>query len=121
MKYFGGMKTTGTDITITENTFLIQGYAEGMGGIVNKFQIIFFSHCFQSFYLARVSEYMRNQYGLGAIGYLGAAEAISNTMAENSLKLISLKGLLEKQIVLATPPNLTDGGIRVMALMDDLL
>jgi len=58
---------------------------------------------------------------LGAIGYLSAAEAISNTMAENSLKLISLKGLLEKQIVLATPPDLTDGAIRVMALMDNLL
>ncbi|ELS32227.1 MULTISPECIES: HEAT repeat domain-containing protein [Pseudanabaena] len=58
---------------------------------------------------------------LGAIGYLGAAEAISNTMAENSLKLISLKGLLEKQIPLAIPPELTDGAIRVMALMDDLL
>ncbi len=58
---------------------------------------------------------------LGAIGYLGAAEAISNTMAENSLKLISLKGLLEKQILLTTPPNLTEGAIRIMALMDDLL
>jgi len=58
---------------------------------------------------------------LGAIGYLSAADAIANTMAENSLKLISLKGLLEKQIVLATPPDLTDGAIKVMALMDDLL
>ncbi|MBD2187403.1 HEAT repeat domain-containing protein [Pseudanabaena mucicola] len=58
---------------------------------------------------------------LGAIGYLGAAEAISNTMAENSLKLISLKGLLEKQIVCATPPDLTDGAIKVMTLMDELL
>ncbi|MCA6621094.1 MAG: HEAT repeat domain-containing protein [Pseudanabaena sp.] len=58
---------------------------------------------------------------LGAIGYLGAAEAISNTMAENSLKLISLKGVLEKQIPLATPPDLTAGAVRVMALMDDLL
>jgi phycocyanobilin lyase alpha subunit len=58
---------------------------------------------------------------LGAIGYLSAADAIANTMAENSLKLISLRGLLEKQIVLATPPDLTDGAIRVMALMDDLL
>ena len=58
---------------------------------------------------------------LGAIGYLGAAEAIANTMAENSLKLISLKGLLEKQIPLAIPPELTDGAQRVMALMDDLL
>jgi phycocyanobilin lyase alpha subunit len=58
---------------------------------------------------------------LGAIGYLGAAEAISKTMAENSLKLISLKGLLEKQIPLATPPNLSEGAVRVMTLMDDLL
>jgi phycocyanobilin lyase alpha subunit len=58
---------------------------------------------------------------LGAIGYLGSAEAISKTMAENSLKLISLKGLLEKQIVLAIPPNLTDGAVKVMSLMDELL
>ena len=58
---------------------------------------------------------------LGAIGYLSAADAIAKTMAENSLKLISLKGLLEKQIPLAIPPNLTEGAISVMALMDDLL
>ncbi len=58
---------------------------------------------------------------LGAIGYLGAAEAIANTMAENSLKLISLKGLLEKQITLAIPPELTSGAKQVMTLMDDLL
>lgn len=58
---------------------------------------------------------------LGAIGYLAAADAIGHTMAENSLKLISLKGLLEKQIVLAIPPALTAGAIQVMALMDDLL
>jgi hypothetical protein len=32
---------------------------------------------------------------LGAIGYLPAASAIADTLAENSLKLISLKGLLE--------------------------
>jgi phycocyanobilin lyase alpha subunit len=37
------------------------------------------------------------------------------------LKLISLKGFLEKQIPLAIPPNLTDGAIRVMELMDNLL
>lgn len=58
---------------------------------------------------------------LGAIGYLASADAIANTMAENSLKLISLKGLLEKQIPLAIPPKLTEGAVRVMALMDDLL
>ncbi len=35
---------------------------------------------------------------VGAIGYFNAAPAIAATLAENSLKLISLKGLLEKQI-----------------------
>ena len=58
---------------------------------------------------------------LGAIGYLPAAEAIAQTPAENSLKLISLKGILEKQLMHTTPPQLSDGAIKVMALMDDLL
>jgi phycocyanobilin lyase alpha subunit len=58
---------------------------------------------------------------LGAIGYLPAAEAIAETLAENSLKLISLKGLLERQIHQSDPPQLTEGAVRVMALMDDLL
>ncbi|MBW4470569.1 MAG: HEAT repeat domain-containing protein [Stenomitos rutilans HA7619-LM2] len=58
---------------------------------------------------------------LGAIGYLPAADAIAQTLAENSLKLISLKGVLEKQLLHTTPPNLSNGAIKVMALMDDLL
>ncbi len=58
---------------------------------------------------------------LGAIGYLNAAEAIAQTLAENSLKLISLKGLLEHQINQTTPPSLSEGAIRVMTLMDALL
>jgi len=58
---------------------------------------------------------------LGAIGYLPAAEAIAQTPAENSLKLISLKGILEKQLLHTTPPHLSEGAIKVMALMDDLL
>jgi phycocyanobilin lyase subunit alpha len=58
---------------------------------------------------------------LGAIGYLPAAEAIAQTLAENSLKLIALKGLLEKQLLHTAPPHLTDGAIKVMTLMDDLL
>ncbi|BAY26744.1 phycocyanobilin lyase alpha subunit [Calothrix sp. NIES-2100] len=58
---------------------------------------------------------------LGAIGYLPAAEAIAETLAENSLKLISLKGLLEKQLQQATPPDLSPGAIKVMQLMDALL
>lgn len=58
---------------------------------------------------------------LGAIGYLPAAEAIAQTLAENSLKLISLKGLLEKQLFQTTPPRLSEGAIKVMSLMDDLL
>ncbi len=58
---------------------------------------------------------------LGAIGYLPAASAIAATLAENSLKLISLKGLLEKQIKQTEPPSLTEGAVQVMALMDQLL
>lgn len=58
---------------------------------------------------------------LGAIGYLPSAEAIAQTLAENSLKLIALKGVLEKQLLHTTPPKLSDGAIKVMALMDELL
>ena len=57
---------------------------------------------------------------LGAIGYLPAAEAIATASAENSFKLIALKGLLEHQL---TPEanTLSDDTIRVMKLMDSLL
>ena len=58
---------------------------------------------------------------LGAIGYLAAAEPIAETLAENSLKLIALKGLLETQIQQTEPPSLSEGALRVMALMDQLL
>lgn len=58
---------------------------------------------------------------VGAIGYLPAADAIAQTLAENSLKLISLKGLLEKQLQQTTPPQLSAGAIKVMTLMDELL
>jgi phycocyanobilin lyase subunit alpha len=54
---------------------------------------------------------------LGAIGYLEAAEAIASTLAENSLKLIALKGLLEKQ----PGPELSVAAQRIMGLMDSLL
>lgn len=58
---------------------------------------------------------------LGAIGYLPAAEAIAQTFAENSLKLISLKGLLEHAIHQSPTDDLCPDAIRVMALMDSLL
>lgn len=58
---------------------------------------------------------------LGAIGYLPAAEAIAQTLAENSLKLIALKGLLEKQLQQTAPLDLSAGAIKVMTLMDELL
>jgi phycocyanobilin lyase subunit alpha len=58
---------------------------------------------------------------LGAIGYLAAAPAIAETLAENSLKLMSLKGVLEKQLAGTTPPQLSAGAIEVMTLMDQLL
>lgn len=58
---------------------------------------------------------------LGAIGYLPAAEAIAETLAENSLKLIALKGLLEHQVHQTAASSLSEGAIRVMNLMDSLL
>lgn len=60
---------------------------------------------------------------LGAIGYIKAADAIAQTLAENSLKLISLKGLLEYQVAKMSPPTptLSDDAIKVMKLMDSLL
>jgi phycocyanobilin lyase subunit alpha len=58
---------------------------------------------------------------LGAIGYLPAADAIAQTLAENSLKLIALRGLLEKELQHTAPPNLSEGAVKVMALMDGLL
>lgn len=58
---------------------------------------------------------------LGAIGYLPAAIPIAATHAENSLKLIALKGLLESQIAVSPSDRLADGAIEVMNLMDSLL
>lgn len=58
---------------------------------------------------------------LGAIGYLPAAVPIAQAHAENSLKLIALKGLLEAQIMLSPSDRLSDGAIQVMQLMDELL
>ncbi|MEH2308626.1 HEAT repeat domain-containing protein [Nostoc sp.] len=58
---------------------------------------------------------------LGAIGYLPAADAIAQTLAENSLKLISLKGLLEHQVNHTTPTTLSEDAIKVINLMDSLL
>ena len=57
---------------------------------------------------------------LGEIGYLPAAAAIAETLAENSIKLIALKGLLEKEISAST--TLVSAQIcSVMEQMDALL
>jgi phycocyanobilin lyase alpha subunit len=60
---------------------------------------------------------------LGAIGYLPAAEKIAATYAENSIKLIALKGLLEQHLEphLASSRALPDALTRLMNLMDTLL
>lgn len=58
---------------------------------------------------------------LGAIGYLAAAVPITQAHAENSLKLIALKGILENQITLSPSDRLSDGAVQVMELMDSLL
>ncbi len=58
---------------------------------------------------------------LGAIGYLPGAQAISDTLAENSMKLIALKGILEHHLDRQESLSLSDEAIRVMELMDSLL
>ncbi|MGC1528814.1 MAG: HEAT repeat domain-containing protein [Phormidesmis sp.] len=57
---------------------------------------------------------------LGEVGYWPAAEAIANALAENSIKIISLKGLLEKQLE-KSASLLSDPACKVMSLMDSLL
>ena len=58
---------------------------------------------------------------LGAIGYLPGAQAISETLAENSIKLIALKGILEHHLNQQASLFLSDEAIQVMNLMDSLL
>lgn len=60
---------------------------------------------------------------LGAIGYLPAADAIAATLAENSLKIISLRGLLEYELTHGDKrlPELSSESFRMMRLMDSLL
>ncbi|MBD0335745.1 MAG: HEAT repeat domain-containing protein [Cyanobacteria bacterium Co-bin13] len=60
---------------------------------------------------------------LGAVGYLPAAGAIAATLAENSLKLIALQGVLEHHLQATDFPesSLSSEARQVMALMDDLL
>lgn len=55
---------------------------------------------------------------LGAIGYIKAAQPIAETLAENSLKLIALRGILEKNL---PSSYLSPQTIGVMDLMDALL
>ncbi len=57
---------------------------------------------------------------LGAIGYVKAGKAVANTLAENSLKLISLKGLLEYQLK-QDSFSLSPKSIELMEFMDGLL
>ena len=58
---------------------------------------------------------------LGAIGYLPSAPAIAETLAENSMKLIALKGVLEHHLNQQASLSLSDEAIQVMNLMDSLL
>lgn len=58
---------------------------------------------------------------LGCSGYLPGAEAIAKTLAENSLKLIALKGLLEYDLAKSVPLSLSPDAVKIMSLMDSLL
>lgn len=58
---------------------------------------------------------------IGAVGYMPGAEAIANTLAENSLKLIALKGLVETYLIAREHQPLSLEVIQAMDLMDGLL
>lgn len=59
---------------------------------------------------------------LGAVGYLKAVDAIANTPAENSLKLIALKGILEHHLIERSTTQELDGDlVHLMNVMDSLL
>jgi phycocyanobilin lyase alpha subunit len=57
---------------------------------------------------------------LGAVGYLKAGQAIADTLAENSMKLIALKGLLETDLK-SKDSAISPESIHIMNLMDSLL
>ena len=57
---------------------------------------------------------------LAAVGYLPAGNAIAETLAENSMKLIALKGLLETNLQ-SSPEPLSPENQKIMDLMDSLL
>jgi phycocyanobilin lyase alpha subunit len=61
-------------------------------------------------------------FDLGASGYVEGAEAIASTLAENSLKLIALKNLLEGHLAKqGKDSSLSGASIKIMTLMDSLL
>lgn len=57
---------------------------------------------------------------LGAVGYINAAQAIADTLAENSMKLIALKGLLEASLQ-NNCSGISQASINILNLMDSLL
>lgn len=56
---------------------------------------------------------------LGAVGYIKGGQAIADTLAENSMKLIALKGLLEADLSERT--EISADSKNLMKLMDSLL
>ena len=57
---------------------------------------------------------------LGAVGYVKASKAIAETLAENSMKLIALKGLLESNLE-NDDAAISVESAEIMKLMDSLL
>ncbi|MGI0479877.1 HEAT repeat domain-containing protein [Geminocystis sp. CENA526] len=58
---------------------------------------------------------------LGSIGYVKSGDAIMKAYAENSLKLIAMKGLLEYQLKQDASDDLSSDSIHLMNFMDQLL
>ncbi|MEB3177142.1 MAG: HEAT repeat domain-containing protein [Synechococcus sp.] len=58
---------------------------------------------------------------LGACGWREAAQALASCPAENSLKLIALRGLVEQPLLGGAPAALGDAERNLLTLMDQLL
>ncbi len=58
---------------------------------------------------------------LGKIGYYSAAKPVAETLAENSIKLIAIKEILEYQLNNKLIEPLSNQSIQLMELMDELL
>ena len=65
VEQFGGVEAEGGGVAVLEQTFAFIVYAEGMGRIVDDFQIVLLGDGTDGFYIASVTEYVHRHDGAG--------------------------------------------------------